>query len=67
MATLTITTTTQEDARIVVAFGIDLGLGRNATAGEVKAAVVKYVKDIVRTTETRTATAALSITDIAPT
>lgn len=47
----TINTTGAEDARITVAFGALLGLGRNATAGEVKANVGDYIKTIVSTQE----------------
>ena len=48
MATITITTTTQQDARIVVAFGSRLSLGRNATAPEVKAEVIDFIRRVVR-------------------
>lgn len=47
MAQLTINTTPAEDARIVVAFGAMLGLGRNATAQEVKDAIANWVKSVV--------------------
>lgn len=67
MATLTITTTAGEDARLVVAFGAALGLGRNATAAEVKAAVVNYIKATVRDQERLAAVAAAVVTDITPT
>lgn len=43
MATLTITTTGAQDSRIVAAFGKRLNLGRDATAAEVKAAVIQFV------------------------
>ena len=48
MATLTITTTGAQDARIIAAFGSRLGLGRNATGAEVKAAVIQYVRECVQ-------------------
>lgn len=41
MATTTITTTAQQDARIVAAFGAELNLGRNATQAEVKALMIE--------------------------
>ena len=44
----TITTTTEEDQRIAPAYGAYLGLGRNATAQEVKQTVIKSIKKIVR-------------------
>lgn len=47
MATLTITTTAPQDARVAPAFGAHLNLGRNATAPEVKAAVIAWVSRIV--------------------
>lgn len=51
MATLTITTTAAQDARIVAAFGKRLGLGRNATGAEVKAAIITYIKNMVQMQE----------------
>ncbi len=47
MATMTITTTAAQDARIVAAFGKHLHLGRNATGAEVKADIINYVRSIV--------------------
>jgi len=44
----TITTTAQEDQRIAPAYGAYLGLGRNATAQEVKQTVIRGIKKIVR-------------------
>ncbi len=69
MATLTITTTGAQDARIVDAFGKRLNLGRNATAAEVKQQVIQFVINAVQEQEQRTAVAdALSgITPIDPT
>lgn len=52
MATLTINTTAQQDARIVEAFGAHLNLGRNATAAEVKASVIEHVRSVVYAYET---------------
>lgn len=51
MATLTINTTSAEDARIAAAFGAMLGLERNATAVEVKAAVAGWIKSVVQQQE----------------
>lgn len=53
MATLTITTDSGQDARIVAAFGSALGLRdgsdqpRDATAAEVKAAVISHIRTTV--------------------
>ena len=51
MATLTITTTAAQDARLVVAFGARLGLGRNATAAEIKADIINFVRAVVNDQE----------------
>jgi len=69
MATLTITTTSSEDARIAKAFGRQLSLGRNATAAEVKAGLIDFVKTVVRNSERLDAMEAeeASATDVAPT
>lgn len=69
MATLTITTTAPQDVRIVAAFGKRLGLGRDATGAEVKAAVVAWLVAAVRDQEVSDAyTAAVSgNTPIVPT
>lgn len=75
MATLTITTTASQDARIVVAFGAELGLRdaqgviRNATAAEVKAAVIAYITQVVLEREKTAArvSAEAAVTPIAPT
>lgn len=75
MATLTINTTAQQDARIVEAFGKHLGLTdaqgnpRNATGAEVKAALIEHVKAVVYSHETaKVATAAAAGVDkVAPT
>lgn len=64
----TITTTASDDARLATAFGIRLNLGRNATAAEIKAAVVQWLRDVVADTERITAQqAAATPTPIAPT
>lgn len=59
MATLTITTTAPMDARIVAAFGTYLGLGRNATAAEVKARVTQFIREVVQEQERIAALAAI--------
>ncbi len=55
MATLTITTTAPQDARIVTAFGNLLNLGRDANASEVKAQVIAYISGVVRSYEVEAA------------
>jgi hypothetical protein len=55
MATLTITTTPQQDQRLVVAWGHKLGLEGPATAAEIKAAIIDYVTRIVLEDEARVA------------
>lgn len=68
MATLTITTTSAQDARIVKAFGSYLNLGRNATASEVKTHLIGRLKQIVHDQERLIAVAAAeaTLTDIEP-
>lgn len=51
MGTLTITTTAPQDARIVAAFGARIGKVGNATAAEVKAEVIRMIKEVVDTYE----------------
>lgn len=46
-AVTSITTTAGEDARIVVAFGDYLHLGRSATQAEVKASIATFVQGVV--------------------
>lgn len=69
MATLTINTTSAQDARIVEAFGAHLGLGRNATGAEVKAAIIEHVKAVVYSHETAKAAqaAAANVNKVTPT
>jgi hypothetical protein len=69
MATLTITTTSAEDARIAKAFGRYLALGQNATAAQVKTAVVSFIQTVVRDSERQDAIDAevASFTNVAPT
>ena len=76
MATLTITTTADQAQRIATAFGAELNLEtidnppspRDATEAEVKAYVVRFIKDIVLNQEHRAATEAAiaPITEIEP-
>lgn len=47
MATLTITTTGVQDARLVVAFGMKLGLPGNANAAQIKADIINYIRTVV--------------------
>lgn len=67
-AVTTITTTAGEDARIIVAFGSYLGLGRNATQPEVKGAIATFVKGVVFNYEAEQAkaTATQGVTQINP-
>jgi len=51
MGTLTITTTTQQDNLIVAAFGDRIGLPGNASAAQVKAEVINFMKRVVETYE----------------
>jgi hypothetical protein len=47
MASVTITTTAGEDARLAPAFGDYLNLSGSATTAQVKAALVAFMKQIV--------------------
>lgn len=47
MPVMTINTTAPQAQRLAVAFGRELGLGRNATADEIKAAVITYLRRVV--------------------
>lgn len=51
MGTLTITTNAPQDARVVAAFGARIGKVGNATAAEVKAEVIRMIKEVVDTYE----------------
>ena len=51
MATITITATSPQAARVVHCIGVRLGLGRDATLAEVQAYLIKYLKSEVRTVE----------------
>lgn len=67
MATITITTPAEQDQRILNAFGVDMNLGRAATGAEVKQALVRFMKEVVRRVETQAALAAANVTDVTPT
>jgi hypothetical protein len=47
MPTQTITTTAPQAQRVATAFGAKLNLGRDATAAEVKADVIAYMRNVV--------------------
>ena len=51
MTTTTINTTTEQDVRIVTAFGTYLNLGREATTVEVKEQIIGFLKQIVHDQE----------------
>lgn len=68
MAATTINTTAGEDARLVVAFGKYLSLGRNATQAEIVADLRRYMTSIVADQERTVQVAALApAAPIAPT
>ena len=72
MATLTITTTAAQDARIVAAFGKYLGLPGNASAAQVKAEVIAFIRlkvleyEKIAAFDTATAAAIAALTDFTP-
>ncbi len=61
MGTLTINTTAPQDARLVKAFGAELNLPGNATPAQIRAAVLQYLKDVVKRQERKAATIAANI------
>ena len=67
MSVLTITTTAPQDARIIVAYGAKLGLGRNATAAEVKAHIISEIKQTVEQFEHAEQASAITVPSIDPT
>lgn len=75
MAVTTITTTPAQDLRLVVAFGNRLqtrdanGVRRNATQAEIKAEIIRFVRQVVLEEEQAQAArdAVLAITEITPT
>ena len=67
MATMTITTTASEDARLTVAFGAKLGLGGNASAAQIKADVTNYIRAVVADQERIAASLTANQTPVSPT
>lgn len=68
MPSITITTTTDQAARLSPAYGDKLNLGRDATQAEVKDALIAEMKSVVRAYEAKQAHAAVVIpADIEPT
>jgi len=55
MPTLTITTTADQASKIAAAFGAKYDPPRDATAAEVKADVIEYIKGIVQSHRTQQA------------
>lgn len=51
MGTLTIATTAPQDALLVAAFGARLGLAGNASAAQVKAEVIRMIREVVENHE----------------
>lgn len=72
MATLTITTTTAQDLRLIDAYGKYLNLvdgngdPRTATAAEIKASVINSVKQVVFDQEHKTDVEGISIAAFEP-
>lgn len=66
MATLTITTTAQQDARIAPAFGHLLGLDGNASAAQVKALIIEHIRHVVHRYEGEQHGKALVLTPLDP-
>lgn len=60
MASITITTTGAQDARLGPAFGRLLGLQGNANAAQVKAWVIDQLRSVVHQHETRQAVEAIT-------
>ena len=67
MGTLTITTTAPQDARIVAAFGKRLGLPGNASAAQVKAETIHFIRSVVESTERDEAVRAIAFAPLNPT
>ncbi len=73
MATFTITTPAAQDAQIVAAFGKILGTKdaggapRNATAAEVKQAIIAWLRLTVKERDEADGRAAVAVTEITPT
>lgn len=60
MASITITTTAQQDARLTVAWGDFLHPGTNASAADVKAWMISELRRVVHEYENRIAHAAVA-------
>jgi hypothetical protein len=67
MAVTTITTTAAQDVRMTVAFGHKLGLGRDATAAEIKADLIAYATRVVTEDEARVLALAANPNPFTPT
>jgi len=76
MATLTITTTSAQNARILKAFGRQINaqdvsdpenpVPRDATGAEVKQQVIQYIKRITQAQEMKVKRDALTVSDLNP-
>jgi len=64
MATITITTTSQQDARIAAAFGQHLMLEGNASVAQVRALLIERLKEVVLRYEHNQATASVTPIDV---
>jgi len=60
MASITITTTGPQDARLTVAWGDYLHPGTNATTADVKAHLIEHLRKVVQDYENRIAHAAVA-------
>lgn len=67
MPTMSITTTAPQASRVAAAFGNKLGLGRNATEAEIKAATIDFLRAVTLNYEYEQARAAISSTPLDPT
>lgn len=63
-ATLTITTDAATDTRLAIAYGKILGLGRNATAGEIKAEIIRRTVADLQASESKTQSDAITPTPV---
>jgi hypothetical protein len=64
MATITITTTSEQDARISEAFGHYLMLEGNASGAQVRAFIIEKIKEVVLQYERNQATASVTPIDV---
>ena len=67
MASITISTTPAQDARIKAAVGTYLGLQRDANVGEIKQQMIGHIRQIVHDQERRAAIEAISFDPMDPT